>query len=184
MASLGLPLQNLSKMEGTNKIDVERLLAHNQELLKDVLLEQNTLPYQPDMARLNLLFTNLIALCNLADHQPDTRYLLAQYREPLSSTDLQRIGFLQRYKEAVTGEYLLKMFEAAQATPKPPPPPKKPRAECKWTAEEEAKFLEGLERLGEKDLNGISDFIGTRTKVQVRSHLQKHKLRLARYRPN
>jgi SHAQKYF class myb-like DNA-binding protein len=169
-------------MEGTTKSEVERLLAHNQELLKEVLLEQNTLPYQPDMARLNLLFTNLIALCNLADQQPDTRYLLAQYREPLSTADLQRISFLQRYKEAVTGEYLLRMFEAAQATPKPPSMPKKPRAECKWTPEEEAKFLEGLERYGEKDLASIAEHIVTRTKVQVRSHLQKHKLRLARGR--
>lgn len=43
----------------------------------------------------------------------------------------------------------------------------------RWTQEEHEKFLEGLEALG-KDWKRISELMGNRTVIQVRSHAQKH----------
>ncbi|OSX78476.1 hypothetical protein BU14_0108s0024 [Porphyra umbilicalis] len=47
-----------------------------------------------------------------------------------------------------------------------------------WTAEEHGRFLEGLEIFGAKDIKAISRHVGTRTPIQVRTHAQKHNLRL------
>lgn len=49
-----------------------------------------------------------------------------------------------------------------------------------WTDEEQEKFVEGLAKFGDKKLAEIATFIGTRSKIQVRSHLQKHYLKEAK----
>lgn len=43
----------------------------------------------------------------------------------------------------------------------------------RWTEEEHARFLHGLERFGKK-WTKVADIVGTRTTVQVRSHAQKY----------
>lgn len=43
-----------------------------------------------------------------------------------------------------------------------------------WGEEEHAKFLEALELFGAKNVKEISQYLGTRTPAQVRSHVQKH----------
>ena len=68
---------------------------------------------------------------------------------------------------------------------------KKGRAEIRyWTEEEHERFLEGLEKFGQKgtlipilieinqstnlDLKAIAGWVGTRSVTQVRSHMQKY----------
>lgn len=51
-----------------------------------------------------------------------------------------------------------------------------------WTADEHARFLEGLELFGQKDIKSISRHVGTRSATQVRTHAQKYYLRIARER--
>ena len=46
-----------------------------------------------------------------------------------------------------------------------------------WSAEENERFLEGLRRHGEKGIKEIAEYIGSRNSAQVRSHLQKYKLK-------
>lgn len=59
---------------------------------------------------------------------------------------------------------------------------KKPRqVKRPWTEEEQGKFLEGLDKF-KNNIKRISDHVGTRTVSQVRSHLQKHKLKLEKQR--
>ena len=59
---------------------------------------------------------------------------------------------------------------------------KKPRQiKHKWTDEEKAAFVIALKKYGEKSLKKISEAIGTRTVVQVRSHLQKYKMKLGKF---
>ncbi|GJQ15777.1 hypothetical protein GpartN1_g7568.t1 [Galdieria partita] len=49
-----------------------------------------------------------------------------------------------------------------------------------WSCEEHSRFLEGLELYGAKDIKAISNYVGTRSSTQVRTHAQKYYLRLAR----
>eukprot|EP00168_Porphyra_purpurea_P001304 TRINITY_DN1162_c0_g1_i1.p1 TRINITY_DN1162_c0_g1~~TRINITY_DN1162_c0_g1_i1.p1 ORF type:complete len:879 (-),score=144.99 TRINITY_DN1162_c0_g1_i1:83-2719(-) len=49
-----------------------------------------------------------------------------------------------------------------------------------WTAEEHARFLDGLSRFGAKDIKGIARHVGSRSATQVRTHQQKYNLRLQR----
>lgn len=58
-----------------------------------------------------------------------------------------------------------------------PKQPKKKQIKHLWTAEENERFLEGLRRYGEKGIKEIAEFIRTRNTAQVRSHLQKYKLK-------
>lgn len=51
-----------------------------------------------------------------------------------------------------------------------------------WTAEEHARFLEGLNLFGSKDIKSISRHVGTRSATQVRTHAQKYYLRVERER--
>jgi len=159
---------------------LDSLLSENQRLLREIIFEQNTLPYSPDMARFKKLHNNILSLTNIADNQPDTPNLLFQHYIPLSTYDIQKINTLERIHEAIAGEYFQRIMQATKKRERSEEPPKKSRAECKWRSEEEDKFLEGLEKFGEKNLDAIAQHIGTRTKVQVRSHLQKYKLKMSR----
>lgn len=47
-----------------------------------------------------------------------------------------------------------------------------------WTQSEHSKFLEALERFGPKDVKAISNFVGTRSMTQVRTHAQKYFARI------
>lgn len=58
-----------------------------------------------------------------------------------------------------------------------PKQPEKKQIKHLWTAEENEKFMEGLRRYGEKGIKEIAEFIKTRNTTQVRSHLQKFKLK-------
>lgn len=49
-----------------------------------------------------------------------------------------------------------------------------------WTAEEHARFLDGLRQFGAKDIKGIARHVGSRSATQVRTHQQKYNLRLLR----
>lgn len=43
-----------------------------------------------------------------------------------------------------------------------------------WTGEEHKKFEDALNLFGKKDIKKISEYIGTRSHIQVRSHMQKY----------
>eukprot|EP00871_Galdieria_phlegrea_P004715 jgi/Galph1/5244/GphlegSOOS_G3825.1 len=49
-----------------------------------------------------------------------------------------------------------------------------------WSPEEHRLFLEALAEFGHKDLRAISTYVGTRSMVQCRTHLQKYFMKLAR----
>lgn len=51
-----------------------------------------------------------------------------------------------------------------------------------WTADEHARFLQGLKLFGHKDIKSISRHVGTRSATQVRTHAQKYYLRIERER--
>lgn len=63
-----------------------------------------------------------------------------------------------------------------------PPEEQKKTSSRYWTAEEHARFLEGLQLFGQKDIKGISRHVGTRSATQVRTHAQKYYLRIERER--
>jgi len=170
---------NMDEDDISSKID--STLKQNQSYLRSLILDQYKDSFEPDLDKFKAIFTNLEVLGKLADRQPDTRFLLGQYREPLSSFHLNCITEEERQREAMTEEYITHMFKVALEKRRFPEKMKKPRAECKWKPEEEAKFLEALELYGPKDLDQVAEHIGTRTKLQVRSHLQKHKLRQAKH---
>lgn len=52
----------------------------------------------------------------------------------------------------------------------------------RWTKEEHADFLLGLERFG-KDWQAISELVKTRTHVQTRTHHQKYEQQVKKGRP-
>ena len=156
---------------------VDNILKENQELICKIISEQNSLPFTPDLKKMRDLYSNIVKLSSIADKLPDTPNLLFQHYIPLSGSDKARINYYERIQEANAGEYFHLMIEAAQKHRRPSPP-KKSRAECRWKPEEEEKFRTALQTFGEKDLKSIANFIGTRTKIQVRSHLQKFKLKM------
>jgi SHAQKYF class myb-like DNA-binding protein len=49
-----------------------------------------------------------------------------------------------------------------------------------WGEDEHERFLVAMHLYGRKDMRSISNYVGTRTPVQVRSHAQKYFLRLER----
>ncbi|CAG9317333.1 unnamed protein product [Blepharisma stoltei] len=157
--------------------NIDGILAQNQSLITGIIKTQNQNPFVPDIKALNKLYNNILTLTQIGDSLPDTPNMLFQHYIPISSSDQKKINSLERLQEAFAGEYFQLMIESAQKHQKPSPP-KKSRQECRWTEEEESKFLEALEKLGESDLDEIAKHIGTRTKIQVRSHLQKHKLKI------
>ena len=69
---------------------------------------------------------------------------------------------------------------------KPPPAPVKTgltlstrpkQVKNPWTPEEQQLFIEALGKYSAKNMKAISDHIGTRSVTQVRSHLQKHRIK-------
>ncbi|GJQ09429.1 hypothetical protein GpartN1_g1220.t1 [Galdieria partita] len=49
-----------------------------------------------------------------------------------------------------------------------------------WSSQEHERFLEALEKFGQQNLKAVASYVGTRTAVQCRTHLQKYLLRLER----
>ena len=158
----------------SNRAKIQQLLAYNQRLQREIIVQQNTDSCCPEIEKVMDFHKNLLSLATLADSQIDTRYILAQVREPLSIDHLRR----EQERTAEACQYIQQIFEVAQQKKKEPKKVTKPREECKWKPEEHAKFIDALDLFGEKDLESITKFVGTRTKVQVRSHLQKYKLKL------
>lgn len=62
---------------------------------------------------------------------------------------------------------------APKIIPKTKPPEKKNKTGT-WSKDEQEKFLEALEKFGEKDVKSISSYVGTRTVPQIRNHLSKY----------
>ncbi|KAL7545745.1 hypothetical protein ACHAWF_009098 [Thalassiosira exigua] len=58
----------------------------------------------------------------------------------------------------------------------PPPPPEKYSGwnTGRWTAEEHRRFMEGLERYGEKQWREIAVIVGTQNRSQVKKHANAH----------
>lgn len=73
---------------------------------------------------------------------------------------------------------------ASASTTNPPAPQEETKKASSryWTAEEHARFLEGLQLFGQKDIKAISRHVGTRSATQVRTHAQKYYLRIERER--
>lgn len=59
-------------------------------------------------------------------------------------------------------------------------PPAKPMNVSFWNEEEHKRFLEGIERFGVKNFKKIAEHVGTRTRLQIRSHAQKYFMKLKR----
>ena len=113
---------------------------------------------------------NLVFLANAADLQSNSRFVLKQERELISEKDLAYFNSKFPIQEGIYGD----------DEKKEPKKMKRPKQVKKpWTEEEEQKFQEGL-KLYNNNVKKISEFIGTRTVVQVRSHLQKYKIKLER----
>ena len=113
---------------------------------------------------------NLIILSNAADLQPNSRFVLKEQREYVSQKNLAYFNLKFPVQETIYGQN--------DSEKKKDSKKKKPRQiKRPWTEEEQAKFLEGLEKF-KANIKKISDYVGTRTVSQVRSHLQKHKLKL------
>jgi SHAQKYF class myb-like DNA-binding protein len=163
---------------------IDATLKMNQGHIRKLILDQYKETFDPEIESFRALYQNLELLGTLADRQPDTRFLLGQIREPLSAFHINCITEEERQRDAMTEEYITHMFKVALEKRRFPERLKKPRSECMWKPEEEQKFLEALELYGQKDLEQVAKHIGTRSKLQVRSHLQKHKLRLAKNRVN
>jgi len=51
-----------------------------------------------------------------------------------------------------------------------------------WSADEHQRFLEALEKYGQKNVKAISNYVGTRNATQVRTHSQKYFLKLEKKR--
>jgi len=51
-----------------------------------------------------------------------------------------------------------------------------------WTPEEHQRFLEAIQRFGDKDVKAIAAYVGSRNATQVRTHGQKYYLKLERER--
>lgn len=49
-----------------------------------------------------------------------------------------------------------------------------------WTPEEHQRFLEAVQKFGHKDVKAIANYVGSRTRTQVRTHAQKYFQRLSR----
>ena len=74
-------------------------------------------------------------------------------------------------------EYLRMQLEAQEQQHKERPVEKKAQSRY-WTPEEHARFLEALEKFGPKEVRAISQYVGSRTTTQVRTHAQKFYLKL------
>mmetsp|Transcript_11110 Transcript_11110/g.34062 ORF Transcript_11110/g.34062 Transcript_11110/m.34062 type:complete len:286 (+) Transcript_11110:433-1290(+) len=97
----------------------------------------------------------------LASYQQDNRRLTAELEETTKERNAlrQTIDELERDRERQSSK-----------TPK-----------RYWGADEHQRFLEGLQRYG-KDMNAVARHVGTRSATQVRTHAQKHFLRMAKLR--
>ena len=111
----------------------------------------------------NEFINNLIFLANAADLQSNSRFILRQERELISQKDLSCFDNKFNYAESE------KKKEITEKKDK--------QVKIAWTTQEHEKFIEALKLFGEKSVHKISDHIGTRTVIQVRSHLQKYKLK-------
>eukprot|EP00189_Rhodosorus_marinus_P011385 CAMPEP_0184743804 /NCGR_PEP_ID=MMETSP0315-20130426/6598_1 /TAXON_ID=101924 /ORGANISM="Rhodosorus marinus, Strain UTEX LB 2760" /LENGTH=395 /DNA_ID=CAMNT_0027215221 /DNA_START=161 /DNA_END=1348 /DNA_ORIENTATION=+ len=49
-----------------------------------------------------------------------------------------------------------------------------------WSTEEHKRFLEAVEKFGQKDVRAIANYVGSRNPTQVRTHAQKYFLKLQR----
>ena len=63
-------------------------------------------------------------------------------------------------------------YRAGNATPSSPA--------GRWSAQEHARFVDGLEKYGRRKWIRIAEHVGTRTVIQVRSHAQKYFKKLRR----
>lgn len=75
-------------------------------------------------------------------------------------------------------EYLRMQLQAQDRQHKEARPVEKKAQSRYWTPEEHARFLEALEKFGPKEVRAISQYVGSRTTTQVRTHAQKFYLKL------
>lgn len=142
-----------------NLNSLSSMLSDNRKKLLSATKASNEGEVGDAIELLQHIHKNLIFLANAADLQSNSRFVLKQERELISQKDLAYL-WTNCHRE---GEEIKKKKKPKQV--------KKP-----WTSEEQAKFLEGLKKYN-NNVRKISEHIGTRTVVQVRSHLQKYKLK-------
>lgn len=114
---------------------------------------------------------------------PSTIFATALGRRPSEYSTLKTLGGLQStkfqpiYKVSQFGTIERPKTEVCETKDIPKAADK--FAKGRWTKEEHETFLEGLKKLG-KNWREISEVIGTRSPVQVRTHAQKFFLKKAR----
>jgi len=139
---------------------IQRVLEENQGLIEAIISNQNRGKLDDCMVYQQKLHQNLAILASLSDQQPAERRVMSQAPSILPASE----GSL-----------------SSKPSGGPSDGGSNEKKEVRyWSEEEHQKFLEGLRLFsnnGRFDLKAIAKHVGTRTPVQIRSHLQKHLLK-------
>mmetsp|Transcript_22075 Transcript_22075/g.19645 ORF Transcript_22075/g.19645 Transcript_22075/m.19645 type:complete len:247 (-) Transcript_22075:122-862(-) len=151
-------LESISNMLHVNRKELLRATNHSNEgEIEDAIKSFSEIQ------------KNLVFLADAADLQSNSRFVLRQERELVSQKDLAYFNAKFPIQDSIYGH---NDAEKKKDTKKK----KAKQVKKPWTLDEEEKFLEGLKKFG-NNVRKISVLIESRTVVQVRSHLQKYKIK-------
>eukprot|EP00029_Vermamoeba_vermiformis_P002432 TRINITY_DN12802_c0_g1_i1.p1 TRINITY_DN12802_c0_g1~~TRINITY_DN12802_c0_g1_i1.p1 ORF type:complete len:252 (+),score=45.54 TRINITY_DN12802_c0_g1_i1:54-809(+) len=157
---------------------IQKYLDENQQLILAILENQNIGRLEECIQYSARLQQNLKYLATIADSQPQATGLMYP---PMYNYN-QAALMPQMPQVPQTPPQMGNVMEPLQQYPMTipsPPTPQKDRG-LHWTIEEQQRFLDALQMYGSKDIKKITDYVGTRTASQVRSHLQKHQQKLTK----
>ena len=153
------------------------LLEQNQKGLVKAYEYQNSENYEDSIRCIESIAKNFHILGVMADQFAYTPEIIQENRELISQAHVSTI-----YDKFPKFEMNRNIRARNVKTAK--------QQKRKWTEKEQILFLEGIKKYGTKsktifkfiffikiDLKKVSDYIGTRTLGQVRSHLQKHAIK-------
>jgi len=148
---------------------IQKMLTESRFSLLDAFESQHEDKMDECLNNLEKAHYNLMTLCYAADHQRNTPFVLRDERELVSQQDLDKF-----YTSLPNKTF---QVNPAISEQKIGDKTKKKQVKHPWTDDEHKLFLEALEKFGPKKLRDLTQYIKTRTLIQVRSHTQKYLLR-------
>ncbi|KAL4471463.1 hypothetical protein ABPG74_008356 [Tetrahymena malaccensis] len=177
-------LQHQSQNQASQSISqkITDYLNDNNRLISQAYISQCHENYEQALECLDKLVFRMIGMMENADKNHKMRQTIYENREILSEMQIKQYQELYQanINKNLDQNYYLDYYLSNLPVKKQIEKKQEKNKVQKvyWTEQEKAQFKEALQKFGKKDLKKISEYIGTKKPIQVRSHMQKYFKRL------
>ncbi|KAL4511686.1 hypothetical protein ABPG72_012531 [Tetrahymena utriculariae] len=174
--------QNQNQASQSISQKITDYLNDNNRLISQAYISQCHENYEQALECLDKLVFRMIGMMENADKNHKMRQTIYENREILSEMQIKQYQELYQanINKNIEQNYYLDYYLSNLPVKKQIEKKQEKNKVQKvyWTEQEKAQFKEALQKFGKKDLKKISEYIGTKKPIQVRSHMQKYFKRL------